>query len=263
MKLFQLGHWLFQFQNVLRLQLHANFVTTKEIGMKTIGLIGGMGWESSKLYYDYVNRFTQKRLGGSHSAKVILVSVNFAEIEKLTFQKDWHEIGEIVAQSAQQLEQAGADMVVLCTNLIHLVSETIKARISIPFIHIADATGASIQQHNLKKILLLGTQDTMEKDFYSETLRDNFGREVIVPLLDDRELIHEIIYTQLLKGVFAKSSKEQIIDIIKKEQVNDVEGVILGCTELTLLITKDDLDLLSFDTAKIHAEKAVELSLLN
>ncbi|PKV51406.1 aspartate racemase [Aquimarina sp. MAR_2010_214] len=231
--------------------------------MKTIGLIGGMGWESSKLYYERINKKINEVMGGSHSAKVIMVSVDFAEIEKLTFANDWETIGDIVAKSAKQLEKAGADMVVLCTNLIHIVSDTIIKSISIPFLHIANATGEVIQERKLKKILLLGTKYTMEKDFYTKILEDTYGLEIIIPNEEDRNSIHNIIYTELLKGVFTETAKQQIIKIIKKTQLNGVEGVILGCTELPMLIKETDVTIPTFDTGKIHVDKTVSISINN
>ncbi len=227
--------------------------------MKTIGLIGGMGWESSKLYYERINKRVNKVLGGSHSAKIIMVSVDFAEIEKLTFANDWNAIGQIVTKSAIQLEKAGADMVVLCTNLIHIVSETIIENISIPFLHIADATGEAIQRQNLKKILLLGTKYTMEKDFYTKTLKNTYGLEIAIPKAEDRDVIHTIIYKELLKGIFTETSKKTILRIIKNAQIKGVEGVIMGCTELPMLISESDVTIPTFDTGAIHVNKAITM----
>ncbi len=226
--------------------------------MKTIGLIGGMGWESSKLYYERINIKVNETLKGSHSAKIVLVSVDFAEIEKLTFKNDWSAIGRIVIKSAKQLERAGVDMIVLCTNLIHIIGEDIMKNISVPFLHIANATGEAIRKKNLKKILLLGTKYTMEKDFYTKTLEKTYGLEVIVPAERDRNSIHNIIYKELLKGVFTDTSKQSILKIIKKSHRVGVEGVILGCTELSMLIKEQDVSMPTFDTGKIHAYMAVE-----
>ncbi|SNY94779.1 aspartate/glutamate racemase family protein [Flagellimonas pacifica] len=229
--------------------------------MKTIGLIGGMGWESSKLYYEQINRKVNEVLGGSHSAKIIMVSVDFAEIEKLTFANDWDSIGNIVANSAQQLERAGADMVVLCTNLIHIVSNTIIKNISIPFLHIANATGEAVLEQQIKKVLLLGTKYTMEKDFYTKTLEDTYRLEISIPNEEDRNSIHNIIYRELLKGIFTETSKRSIIRIIEKAQLDGVEGVILGCTELNIIIKEEDVGITTFDTGNIHANTAIQWSL--
>ncbi len=231
--------------------------------MKTIGLIGGMGWESSKLYYETINKRVQKVLGGAHSAKIIMVSVDFQEIKTLTFTQDWKAIGLIMAKSAQQLEKAGADMVVLCTNLIHLVSDEIIKSIKIPFIHIANTTGEAIQKKGVKKVLLLGTKDTMEKDFYKKNLENLYGLEVLVPTTSKQVIIHKIIYNELLKGIFTDPSKQIILAIIKEIQTQGIEGVILGCTELNLLIKEEDVSIPTFDTGKIHAYKAVEIAINN
>lgn len=228
--------------------------------MKTIGLIGGMGWESSKLYYETINKRVQKVLGGAHSAKIIMVSVDFQEIKSLTFAQDWEAIGVIMVKSALQLEKAGADMIVLCTNLIHLVSNKIIKNTNIPFIHIADATGETIQKKSIKKVLLLGTKDTMEKDFYKTILHNQYDLEVLVPTSSKQQIIHDIIYNELLKGQFTNVSKQTILTIIKETQTLGIEGVILGCTELNILITEDDVTFPIFDTGKIHGYKAVEIA---
>jgi len=228
--------------------------------MKTIGLIGGMSWESSKLYYDFLNTKAKDILGGSHSAKCIMVSVDFADIERLTFDGDWEAIGELMKQAAQQLEIAGADIILLCTNTIHLVSHYITENVSIPFMHIATTTGESIQRLGLNKVALLGTKFTMEKDFYSNTLVNDFGLEVLIPDTNGRQVIHDIIYQELVKGQFTKSSKRQVVEIIQELMSLGAQGVILGCTELPILISASDVDIPIFDTGKIHAHKAIEWS---
>jgi len=229
--------------------------------MKTIGLIGGMSWESSKLYYEFLNTKTKDILGGSHSAKCIMVSVDFAEIERLTFKGDWNSIGEIMKQAAQQLEKAGADIILLCTNTIHLVSHYISENVSIPFMHIATTTGESIKKLDLKKVALLGTKFTMEKDFYTKILEHDFGLEILIPDTDGRQVVHDIIYNELVKGQFTKYSKQKVIEIIKELQSQGAQGVILGCTELPILVSELDVDIPIFDTGKIHAYKAIEWSL--
>lgn len=228
--------------------------------MKTIGLIGGMSWESSKLYYEFINKRTNAILGGSHSAKLVMVSVDFAEIEKLTFANQWDDIGLLMKKAAQQLEKAGADIIILCTNTIHLVSHYITEHTNIPFLHIADATAQSIQKKKLRKVALLGTKFTMEKDFYSKILKENYQIETIIPAENDRQLIHDIIYNELVKGIFTETSKQTIIDIIKKLASHGVEGAILGCTELPILISENDVDIPIFDTGKIHAHRAVTIA---
>lgn len=229
--------------------------------MKTIGLIGGMSWESSKIYYQHVNQMVRKALGGSHSAKTILTSVDFDEIEQYSFSGDWDKIGESMADEAIKLERAGAEMVVLCTNTIHLVSGHITNSVSIPFLHIADATGEAIQKKSLKKVALLGTKFTMEKDFYTKILEEEFGLEVLIPGLEDRKTLQAMIYDELVKGIFTQEAKEKCLDIIKKMEAQGAEGIILGCTELPILIPSEEVDVPTFDTTKIHAQKAVDFAL--
>lgn len=229
--------------------------------MKTIGLIGGMSWESSKVYYEYLNQLIKARLGGSHSAKCIMTSVDFAEIEKLTFEGDWNEIGNMMADHAQKLEKSGADMVLLCTNTIHLVSDRITDSVDIPFLHIADATGAAIQAEKLKKVALLGTRFTMEKDFYTKKLENEYNLEILVPESDERQVVHDIIYNELVKGEFKESSKKACIQIIENLERQGAEGIILGCTELPILISPSDVSIRTFNTTMIHAQKAVDLAL--
>ncbi|MCB0277982.1 MAG: aspartate/glutamate racemase family protein [Calditrichaeota bacterium] len=229
--------------------------------MKTIGLIGGMSWQSSKSYYEFTNMRVKELIGGSHSAKSIMVSVNFSDIERYTFQDNWIEIGRMMVAAARQLEHAGADIVLLCTNTIHLISEAIVESISVPFLHIADATGKAIQAKRINKIALLGTKFTMEMDFYRKTLEDKYHIDVLIPDQDDRQIVHDIIYSELVKGIFTEESKQKCLEIIRNLKLNGAEGVILGCTELPLLIPESDLDIPSFDTAKIHANQAVDWAL--
>ncbi|WP_420401202.1 aspartate/glutamate racemase family protein [Flagellimonas sp.] len=229
--------------------------------MKTIGMIGGMSWESSKIYYQHVNQMVRKGLGGSHSAKTVLTSVDFDEIEQFSFSGDWDKIGESMANEAAKLERAGADMVVLCTNTIHLVSDHITNSVSIPFLHIADATGEVIQKKGLKKVALLGTRFTMEKDFYTKILKEKYGLEILVPTNAEMDTLQSIIYNELVKGVFTEASKKQCLEIIAKLIGQGAEGIILGCTELPILIPSEEIAVPSFDTTKIHAQKAVDFAL--
>lgn len=226
--------------------------------MKTIGLIGGMTWESSKMYYQYANEYVKAKLGPSHSAKVILNSVDFKEIENYTFANEWDKIGSMMADCAIQLEKAGADNILLCTNTIHLVSDYISKSVDLPFFHIADATGQAIQKKGLKKVALLGTKFTMEKDFYTNILRGNYNLEVVIPDGTEREVIHDIIYGELVKGLFTKESKSAIVDIINRLMVDGIEGVIMGCTELPILIPEYELSIPSIDTTKIHIQAALD-----
>ncbi|WP_222982163.1 aspartate/glutamate racemase family protein [Flagellimonas meishanensis] len=229
--------------------------------MKTIGMIGGMSWESSKIYYQHINEMVRDQLGGSHSAKSILTSVDFDEIERHSFDGNWKAIGKIMAKEAQALENAGAELIVLCTNTIHLVSDAITKATNIPFVHIAQATGEAIQEKGLKKIALLGTKFTMENDFYSKMLENDFGLEVLIPDAEDREMLQSIIYDELVKGKFTEKSKNICLGIIKKMKGLGAEGAILGCTELPILIPASDACIPTFDTTKIHSQKAVEFAL--
>jgi len=229
--------------------------------MKTIGLIGGMSWESSKVYYELVNEMTKERLGGFHSCKCIMYSVDFAEIESLQKQENWKALEKIMVDAASSLKLAGAELLVLCTNTMHLCSEAVVDAVKTPFLHIAEATGIAIAKQQLKKVALLGTRFTMEKDFYSELLERDFNIEVITPEPADRKIIHDVIYKELVHGLVKRSSKSRIVKIINNMQQRGAEGVILGCTELPLLIKQNDVAVCVFDTTKIHAEKAVSMAL--
>ena len=229
--------------------------------MKTIGLIGGMSWESSAVYYNLINRTVKEKLGGFHSCKSIMVTVDFAEIEKLQHLGEWTQLDQIMADSAKQLEAAGADIAVLCTNTMHLCTPAILDNISIPFLHIAQATGMEIESQGLKKVALLGTKFTMEKDFYKKYINDHFGIEVIIPSDEERDLIHNIIYGELVQGKILDESREVYKEIIGHLEEQGAEGVILGCTEIPLLISNSDVNIHVFDTTTIHAHKAVEWAL--
>jgi len=229
--------------------------------MKTIGLIGGMSWESSKLYYEFLNTRAREILGGSHSAKCIMISVDFADIARLTFEGDWEAIGGIMKNAAQSLEKAGAEIILLCTNTIHLVSHFITENVNIPFLHIATSTGESIQQLGLKKVALLGTKFTMEKDFYTIILETDFDLEVIIPDEEGRKVVNDIIYNELVKGKFSNTSKQKILKIMQELEKQGAEGAVLACTELPILISDSDTELPLFDTGKIHAHEAVAWSI--
>ena len=229
--------------------------------MKTIGLIGGMSWESSAVYYDLINKKVRDILGGFHSSKSIMVSVDFAEIEKLQHLDEWRKLDEMMVEAAKQLEAAKVDFIVLCTNTMHLCAPVIIENTSIPFLHIAEATGLEIEKKGLKKVALLGTKFTMEKDFYKQYISDNFGIEVIIPTMDERENIHQIIYQELVHGKIINESRETYKQIIENLEERGAEGVILGCTEIPLLISDSDVNISTFDTTTIHAEKAVEWAL--
>jgi len=231
--------------------------------MKTIGLIGGMSWESSAVYYNIINRKVREVLGGFHCAKSILLTVDFAEIQRLQHVEDWKSLDEIMVKSAKQLEAAGADFVVLCTNTMHLCSPAILVNISIPFLHIAEATGMEFKNRGLKKVALLGTKFTMEKDFYKTYIFNQFGIEVIIPNETERQQIHNTIYGELVHGQIKNESREIFKQIIGNLEQQGAEGVILGCTEIPLLISASDVNIPVLNTTAIHAEKAVEWALNN
>nr|WP_174506933.1 aspartate/glutamate racemase family protein [Acinetobacter sp. Marseille-Q1620] len=228
--------------------------------MKTIGLLGGMSWESTDLYYQQINKITQNKLGQLHSAKVILISVDFAEIEELQYKGLWHEAGLYLQEKAVQLEKGGADGILLCTNTMHKVASYIECSISIPFIHIADATAKEILSKNIKKVGLLGTAFTMEQDFYTSRL-ENQGIEVVIPDTDDRKVVHDVIYNELCLGVIKKQSQQKYVQIVDKLISSGVEGIILGCTEICMLIGDIKFSVPVFDTTAIHAKAAVDFSL--
>lgn len=229
--------------------------------MKTVGVIGGMSWQSSKFYYEYLNQIVADRMGGSHSAKILMSSVDFSEIERLSFEDNWEKIGELMATEAKRLERAGADIVILATNTIHLVANHIQEAISIPFLHIAKATGAAIVKEKLKKVALLGTRFTMEKDFYTKILKEDFNLEIVIPNKEERDYLQDLIYGELVKGRFTVAGKEKCLKIIESLQRQGAEGVILGCTELPILIPNDEVAISTFDTTMIHSKAAVDFAL--
>ncbi len=229
--------------------------------MKKIGLIGGMSWESSQVYYQIINEKVREVLGGFHSATCVLESVDFAEIEKLQHKGDWNALNKLMVDCAKNLENAKADIIVLCTNTMHLCSKEIRKNVSIPFLHIAVATGEKIKEKKISKVLLLGTKFTMEKDFFKNILSNDFDIEVIIPNERDRNRIHKIIYEELVHGKIKPTSKKEFQKIINNSVENGAQGVILGCTEIPLLIKSSDINIPVFDTTRIHAESAVEFAL--
>ncbi len=229
--------------------------------MKTIGLIGGMSWESSAEYYRIINKTVHARLGGFHSAKSVMISVDFAEIEILQQQGRWQDAAVLLAGAARSLEMAGADFVVLCTNTMHKLADEIEASIHIPFLHIADATAEVIQAVGVQKIGLLGTRFTMEEPFYKGRLTEKYGLEVVTPEAVDREIVHGVIYDELVKGVIRPESKAQYLAIIERLVAQGAEGVILGCTEIGLLVQDGDCRVPLYDTTRIHAQAAVDFAL--
>jgi aspartate racemase len=229
--------------------------------MKTIGLIGGLSWESSKEYYRIINETVNERLGGLHSAKCILYSLDFAESREIQQTKGWDEMTKILIDTAQRLEAAGADIVLICTNTMHKFMPEIQREIHVPILHIADATAEKVLEKGLKKVGLLGTKMTMEEDFYKGRIGEKFGINVLVPDKDERDFIETVIIDELCVGKMNASSKKGFKQIIGKLVENGVEGIILGCTEIPLLIKQEDVNVPIFDTAEIHAKAAVEFAL--
>ena len=229
--------------------------------MKTMGLIGGMSWESSLEYYRIVNETVKEKLGGLHSCKCLMYSVDFGVIEALQHQNKWDELTKLMIEAAQNLKHGGADFIVICTNTMHKMAPEIEHATGLNVLHIADVTGAAISKNQIQKVGLLGTRFTMEGDFYKKRLKDNYDIEVIIPEDADRQIIHDIIYNELCLGIIKDDSRQKYIDIINKLCANGAEGIILGCTEIPLLIKQSDVLIPVYDTTKIHAESAVEFAL--
>ncbi len=229
--------------------------------MKTIGLIGGMSWESTIPYYRLINETIKERLGGLHSAKAILYSVDFHEIERLQHSGDWDAAGALLAGAARSLEAAGADFLVLCTNTMHKVAPAIEAAVGIPLFHIADPTAEAIRRAGYSKVGLLGTRFTMEQAFYRDRLRERHGLEVLVPDQHDRDIVHRVIYDELCLGTIRPGSRADYRRIIAGLVAQGAEAVILGCTEISLLVDQQDSAVPLFDTTGIHARKAAEFAL--
>lgn len=223
--------------------------------MKTIGLLGGMSWESTVTYYQVINETIKKELGGLHSAKCILYSVDFDEIETYQSRGEWDKSAEVLAQAAQALERAGADFIIICTNTMHKVATEIRQKITIPLLHIADTTAMELKKSRIKKVGLLGTKYTMQQEFYKKVLQDN-GIEVIVPDDADIEVVNRIIYDELCLGKITAPSKAAYLRIISELSQQGAQGIILGCTEIGLLVKQSDTSVPLFDTTLIHAEKA-------
>lgn len=228
--------------------------------MKTIGLLGGMSWESTVTYYQIVNRVVKRELGGLHSAKTLLYSVDFAEIEACQAAGNWDESADILGAAAQNLEKAGADFIVICTNTMHKVAPEIQSRLHIPIVHIARATAEALQKERITKAALLGTKYTMTQAFYKDKLL-NAGIEVLTPESREIEMVNDIIYGELCQGVVSQASREKYLGVIEKLAGQGAQGVILGCTEIGLLIRQEDTRLPVFDTTQIHAEKAAMLAI--
>lgn len=228
--------------------------------MKTIGLIGGMSWESTVTYYQIINETVKEKLGGLHSAKILLYSVDFSEIEACQANDAWDRSADILVDAAKRLEKAGADYIVICTNTMHKVAPQIQEQIRIPILHIADAAADALTQSGINKVALLGTKYTMTQDFYKQKLISR-GIAVMIPEAADMELINHVIYDELCLGIISDKSREQFMRIMEQLMRNGAEGVILGCTEIGLLIHPEDSSLPVFDTTQIHAQKAAMISI--
>ncbi|ADQ13909.1 aspartate/glutamate racemase family protein [Halanaerobium hydrogeniformans] len=229
--------------------------------MKTIALIGGMSWESSLEYYRMLNQFVKKELGEPHSAEIIMYSVDFAEFEKLQHQGQWELLTEKMIEIALKLEKAGGDILLICTNTMHKMAAEVEAAINIPLLHIADSAGESIKEMGLNKVALLGTKFTMEEDFYKKRLKDNYQLEVLIPEAEEREIIHNVIYQELISGIIKEQSRTKFKKIIEALKTRGAEGVVLGCTEIPLLIKDEDVSIPVFATSQLHAKKAVDFAL--
>ncbi len=229
--------------------------------MRTIGLIGGMSWESSALYYRWINERVRDRLGGLHSARIVLVSVDFAEIERLQHAGHWDKAGALLAEAARSVERGGADLLLLCTNTMHRVADEIAAAVRIPMLHIADATATAIRAEGFGRVGLLGTRFTMDQAFYRGRLMDRHGLDVLVPGEDERRVVHDVIYDELCLGQVRPASREVYRRVMAGLVERGAEAIILGCTEITLLVGPDDATVPLFDSTLIHAQAAVTAAL--
>ncbi len=228
--------------------------------MKRIGLIGGMSWESSQDYYRIINEEVKAQLGGSHSADCIMYSFDFQLIEDLQHNGEWEKLTQIMVDEANNLKKAGAEFIVICTNTMHIMAKDIEEKTNLKVLHIAQATASAIKEKKLKKVLLLGTKFTMEGTFYKDILNEN-DIEVIIPEDEDREFIHHVIYTELVRGLIKEESKQKYLSIINSLKAKGIEGVVLGCTEIPMLVKQEDLDIPVLNTTEIHSKAAAEFSL--
>lgn len=231
--------------------------------MKIIGLIGGMSWESTAEYYRIINETIKRQLGGLHSGKILLYSVDFHEIEKLQHEGKWKEATAIMVDAARRVQNGGADFLLICTNTMHRMASEVQGEVDIPLLHIADATAEAIKDSGIQRVGLLGTKYTMEQDFYKGRLISQHHLDVLVPDEGDRKIIHEVIYKELCLGTVLEKSKNEFARVIDDLAQQGAEGIILGCTEISLLVKPSDSALPLFDTTRIHAEKAVEFALQN
>lgn len=229
--------------------------------MKTIGLLGGMSWESSLEYYRLLNEGVRERLGGSHSADCLMYSFDFQAVEALQHAGDWDALTQEMVTQSLNLKRGGAECILICTNTMHMMAPDIEQATGLPVLHIADVTGAAVREQGLRKVLLLGTRFTMEGDFYRNVLEEKHGVDVIIPVEEDRAVVHEVIYGELVQGKVLDESRKAYARIIEAAKEEGAEGVILGCTEIPLLIHQEDVTIPVFDTTAIHAKAAVEWAL--
>ncbi|PBB44523.1 MULTISPECIES: aspartate/glutamate racemase family protein [unclassified Mesorhizobium] len=230
--------------------------------MKTLGLIGGMSWESTAIYYRLLNEIVRERLGGLHSAELLLWSFDFAEIAERQHAGDWDGAGVLLVKAARKLEAGGAEGLMICTNTMHKLADTVQAAISIPIIHIADATGHAVVAAGVKRPALLATRFTMEQDFYKGRLADKYGLQPVVPAQAGRDMVHRIIYDELCQGVVKADSKSAYVEEVGRLRRDEkIDGLIMGCTEITILIGQGDFDMPVFDTTRIQAEAAIDFAL--
>jgi aspartate racemase len=229
--------------------------------MKTIGLIGGMSWESSIVYYQRLNEAVREKMGGLHSAKVILFSLDFAEVASLQHDGQWEELRNVLTHAASQLENAGAEVIAIATNTMHVLADEVQAAIGVPLIHIAEATAKGIQQTKIQHVALLGTKFTMEGGFYRDYLENRHGLTVFIPEPEERDAVHRIIYQELCQGRVLEPSKATLVQIIDNFAKKGVEGIILGCTELPLILKQEDVSVRLFDTMALHADSILAESL--
>lgn len=229
--------------------------------MKTIGMLGGMSWESTVIYYQLLNRLTREKCGGLHSAKLLLWSFDFAEIEVHQANNDWQAATDMMVEAAKNVERGGADCLIICTNTMHKMADEVQAAVGIPLVHIGDATANSIKKEKVSKPLLLATRYTMEQDFYKGRLQNQHGINVLVPNDNDRTTVHDIIYKELCVGEIKDESRRQYQRIVQEAVGNGADGVIFGCTEVTLLLSQNDVPVPVFDTTALHAEAALDFAL--
>lgn len=228
---------------------------------KTIGLLGGMSWESTLHYYQLLNQVVNSRLGDLHSAKIVMISIDFQPLERLMREGKWQECAQMLSAKAVKVEQAGADCLLICTNTLHKVAEEVAAKISIPLLHIADAAGTVIQKDDMKKVGLLGTRFTMEEDFYRRRLAEKFGIEVVIPSSQDRDIVDRVIFDELCRGKVKKDSRDHYLRIIDLMHNQGAQAVVEGCTEINMLISQEDTDVPLYDTTSLHVKQAIEFAL--